>query len=517
MPARHDTTIRRLTNARLPPGPDGLSRPATVILRGGLVAAVTSSPAGPPEPTDMDCRGRSLLPGFVDAHGHLLALAENLVSLDLGAASGVSCLADLLARVKAQADLQPPGTLVRAKGYDEFRLTERRHPTRQELDQAAPRHPVKLSHRSGHLHVLNSPGLELAGIDDATPEPPGGFIDRLVPSGQPSGLVYHLGGLLARRLPPLEPAALELGLDRAERSLLSRGVTAVHDASAHNNPRRWVQIADRKAAGRFRPRVFMMLGEDWLDWLASRREEHSPAKDGSRPHGIKVILENDRGRLSPGVGELADLIRRGHRAGLPVAVHAVEETAIAAAADAFAQALSDEAGPGPGHRLEHCALCHPELAARLARLGLGVVAQPGFIHHHGDRYLETVLPADRPHLYPFRTFLDQGVRLAAGSDFPLVPADPLTAMSTAVTRRTVGGRLLNPDQALSRWEAVAMHTTWAARAMGHDDLLGSLAPGRPADLVVLGGDIGSSPPEEWPSLGVALTMVGGRVAWSAED
>ena len=148
----------------------------------------------------IDLDGKTILPGFIDAHLHLRALAESLVTLNIGPASGVSSISHIQERIHHQTLTLPPGTWIRAGGYNEIYLSEKRDPNRWDLDTAAPHHPVKLTHRSGHAHVLNSLGLTNIGISKETPDSDAGIIDRDLETGEPTGLLYGMGDFLSQAL-----------------------------------------------------------------------------------------------------------------------------------------------------------------------------------------------------------------------------------------------------------------------------------------------------------------------------
>ena len=188
---------------------------------------------------EIDCGGRTVLPGFIDAHVHFLAYASSMTAVDCSHQAVVS-ISDITAALSERAKRTPEGKWVRGTGYDEFRLQEKRHPTRRDLDPFLPDHPVKLGHRSGHGTVLNSRALDLAKISIETPEPISGFIDRDINTGEPTGLFIDLDGWLDERLGPqprgdeMEPAARQ-----AAEVFLSKGITSFHDASPCNSLKRW--------------------------------------------------------------------------------------------------------------------------------------------------------------------------------------------------------------------------------------------------------------------------------------
>lgn len=162
--------------------------------------------------TMIDCNKKTVLPGFIDAHCHLHAFAESFVTLNLEPYNNVRSISDIQGRVKDLSQQLPPGTWIRGRGYNEFYLAEKRHPNRWDLDQIVSAHPVKLTHRTGHAHVLNSVALRQVGISTDTPDPGDGLIERNSETGEPTGLLYRMGDFLSKKIPPLEGQQLEWGM-----------------------------------------------------------------------------------------------------------------------------------------------------------------------------------------------------------------------------------------------------------------------------------------------------------------
>jgi predicted amidohydrolase YtcJ len=198
-----------------------------------------------------------------------------------------------------------------------------------------------------------------------------------------------------------------------------------------------------------------------------------------------------------------------------VAIHAVERPAIESACNAIEFAAERVPGASGRDRIEHCAVCGPALARRIAKLGIAIVTQPAFLYFHGDRYLETVPQKDLPDLYPLKTLIDNGVSVAASSDSPVDPPSPLIGIYSAVTRRAKTGALVSGEQAISPWVALRMHCRDAARAVLDGDARGTIAPGMAADLAVLSDDPTGVAPESIKDIMVKMTIVGGEIAWSA--
>lgn len=469
-----------------------LARAGRIVRVGADAACRRAASAGA---RVIDCGGMVVLPGFVDPHLHLLAWAAALRAVDCTDARSID---EIVQRIRERAADLPPGTWVRAVGYDESRLAEGRHPTRWDLDAATTAHPVRLVHRSGHALVLNSRALALAGITVASEEPPGGVIDRRLSDGEPTGLLLEMNEVVARAVPPLPRAELVAGLREAGKRLLAAGITAVQDLSYTNGPDAANVLAALARESGFAPRL-LPPAEGWPGDAAAL------SGDVARP--VKVMLRETGERPVPDVAELAAIVRACHARGRAVAVHAVERRTVTAVVEAFTRAAVR--GGEARHRIEHAGVCPPELARRIAALGLIVVSNPVFLAESGDRYLRDVAPADRPYLYDTAGLAAAGVRVAAGSDAPVVSADALATVRAAVTRTARSGAVL-PGMGLDPERATALVTAAAAHAAGVEAELGRIAPGLAADLVVL-----SAEPHR-PDARVEMTVIGGEVRWRRE-
>ena len=467
----------------------------------------------------LDCRGRTVLPGFIDAHCHLRGFAESLVTLDLSPAQGVSSLPDINAAIRKLSQKILPGTWIRARGYNEFYLAEKRHPTRWDLDEAAPNHPVKLTHRSGHAHVLNSLGLSLVGVSSETGDPPGGLIDRDAATGEPTGLLFEMGKFLSERIPPLDNLELLRGINIANQKLLSFGITSLQDASHLNDVKRWKEICSWKEERLFNPRISFMLGSKGFEQFGKTGFpgfSSSVSEDQLRIRGVKVLLDETTGELNPSQTELNEMVLNIHRSGFQVAIHAVEENAVESACSAIDYALDRIPRSNHRHRIEHCSVCSPALSRRLAALGVIVVTQPSFLFYNGDRYLETVPIHQLEYLYPIGSLLKAGIPVAGSSDCPIVPPNPLLGIYAAVTRKSQTGRIVSPEQQIEPLDALRMYTTHAARASFEEHHNGSITPGKLADLVVLNGDPSVATDDEIKDIEVEMTILNGEVAWEKQ-
>jgi hypothetical protein len=461
----------------------------------------------------IDCRGKTVLPGFIDAHLHFWGLAENLEMLNLEPRNNIRSIPDIQEKIMQASGNLPSGDWIRGRGYQEFYLAEKRHPTRWDLDRAAPSHPVKLTHRSGHAHVLNTLALRFVGISKETGDPPGGLIDRQIETGEPTGLLYGMGDYLAEKIPPIPEDRMEKGVRLADKELSSLGITSVHDASSRNDLSRWDMLQQWREMGLYKTRINMALG--LKGFQEYQKSNFSTGGNGARLNlkGVKIILHEITGDLHPGREELKEKVLRIQDSGMQVLLHAVEKREIEAACDAIDFALQRSPRPDPRHRIEHCSVCPPSLARRIGSLGIVVVTQPSFVYYNGERYLRTVPESEQDHLYPIATLMKNNVRVAASSDCPVVPANPLMGVFSAVSRKAENGEFVSPEETISPSEAIRMFTIDAAKATFEEGIKGSLAPGKLADLVVLNGDPTKLPIEEIKGIQVEMTILNGEMVW----
>lgn len=461
----------------------------------------------------IDCEGRTILPGFIDAHLHLFGFAESLVTLNLEPRNGIHSLSDIQKKIREKSQQLPPGTWIRGRGYNEFYLAEKRHPNRWDLDSVTTIHPIKLTHRSGRAYVLNSLGLKLVGISKETADPPEGLIDRNVETGEPTGLLYGMGDYLGKAIPPLERSQIELGIKMADREFAALGITSVHDASPRNNLDRWKLIQGWKKDGLLKTRIRMMLGKEGFKEFHRHRFPAHVDDNQVSIGGVKIIVHETTGQLSPGQFELNEMVLDIHRSKLQAVLHAIEGKTIEAACDAIELALQKYPGPDHRHRIEHCSVCPSSLAKRIASLEMMVVTQPSFIFYNGDRYLKTVPDANLHCLYPIGTLMKNKVIVAGSSDCPIVLASPLVGIHSAISRRTDKGQPILPEEGIPPVEALKMYTEYAAMAGFEEKIKGSITPGKVADLVVLNGDPTKLPADEVKNIKAELTVINGEVVW----
>jgi predicted amidohydrolase YtcJ len=453
----------------------------------------------------IDGGGRTVLPGFNDAHLHLFSLVQKLLSIDLSPPA-VRSIADIKEAIRRQAVNTPPGTWLRGTNYNEFYLAEKRCPNRWDLDEAAPDHPVFLSHRSLHACVLNSLALELTGISRDTQEPPGARIERELDTGEPNGILLDMPSVL----PPFSEAEFEEGVRLADRECLTHGVTSFQEATYKNDISRW-QIFQRYRKERMLlPRVAMMTGPGTRRQFQEAGMVTGSGDNRLRLGAVKFLLE-----IQPDQSELNRSALECHQAGFQLAFHAIAESTVAAAVTALEYINQKSPTAGRRHRIEHCGECPPYLLERLKKLGVVIVTHPASFYYNGEQYLATVPESQLPWLYRIRSPLESGLIVAAASDAPVMPVNPLSGIYGAVTRQAASGQVLLPEERISAAQALALYTVNAAYASFEENIKGSVTPGKLADMVVLSDDPTRVPPEKIKDIKVEMTIIGGEVVWEA--
>ena len=466
-----------------------------------------------PHTKEIDCQDMALVPGFNDAHIHLLALASSLRGVDCRPdnAGSISQIVDEIGR---RAQGYQTGEWIRAFGYDEFNLAEKRHPNRWDLDRATRAHPVRLDHRTGHASVLNSLALQLLQITKNTPDPPNGIIDRDGASGEPTGILFEMGDYIrtdngSRR----NDADFLEGIRLANDLLLSMGITSIQDASPGNDFHRWKSFHHLKDKGHLTPRVTIMVGASHLKSFLDMGLPPGTCDKELSVGAVKIMLTLTTGTLRPSQEELREIVLHAHQEGFQVAIHAVEEQAVEAAVDSILSAQKAFPRPGARHRIEHCSECPPHLVAKLRSSRALVVTQPSFIFHNGEKYLSEVAETTLPHLYPVGSLNGAGIPAAFSSDAPVAYPNPIMDIYSAVARKTRGDQTLCSFQSIPIEAAIRMSSIGGAYASFRERVTGSIAVGKLADMVLLDRDPTIVESEDIKEIRAMMTVVGGEVAW----
>jgi hypothetical protein len=474
----------------------------------------------------LDLAGGLAMPGLTDAHAHLLGLGAELEEVDLRGARSID---EVVARVREQA---PPEGWVLGRGWDQNLWPGAAMPTHEPLTAAFPDRPVWLRRVDGHAGWANRAALQAAGITASTTVPQGGEIG--VQGGEPSGLLVDAAmGLMPVPAPSAE--TLRRRLLQGQARVLPLGLTGVHEMGVGRETDRVLRAL--AASGELKLRVTGYADEDWFHTLAREGKPELPACDARYALvGVKLYVDGAlgsrgaallapysdrpgyRGILQHTQAELDALVLKAVRGDWQVAAHAIGDAGIRGVLDALAAARSTLPRARPRLRVEHAQIVDIADIARFVRLGAVASMQP--THATSDMaWVPARIGAARlPGAYAWRRFLDAGVPLALGSDFPVEQPAPSLGLYAAVTRQDRDGQPAGgwlPDQRLTLWEAVAGFTSGAAFAGRLEAGSGRLAPGLAADLSCFTDDLRLLPLAALAEAPVRATVIAGRVVWEA--
>lgn len=512
---------------------DQAPRRASILVKGGKVAFVgdeAEARAGAPAAKLVDLTGAVLIPGLVDAHGHLRGLGALRRMIDC---RGIS-KEEIVRRVKAEVASAAPGAWIRGRAWDQNRWSDTSFPTAADLEAAAPKTPVVLQRVDGHAFWVNAAALAAAGVTKATPDPPGGRLERLK-DGTPTGvLVDNAMTLVVRAIPEPGPDEARKDFVAGLEACAKAGLTGVGEASGSSSLD--LAILEKLAKdGKLPIRVYATVGPRSLDDALLR----GPFSEGRLTvRALKIVADGALG--SRGAALLADysdsagnrgldvtapaeverLAEKALRGGFQVWTHAIGDRANRTTLDAYAKALDAVKPSDPRPRIEHAQVLAPGDAERFAAIGVIASMQP--THATSDwPWVEARIGKEREKgSYAWRTLLKDGVRLAGGSDFPVESEEPLLGIFAAVTRQETTGKPpggWRMEEALTRPEALRLFTLDNAYAEFAEKRRGRIAPGFDADFTVLDRDAiaATTPVDEILKAKVVMTVVGGEIVYRA--
>lgn len=519
---------------------DDRPRAQAIGVAGGRIVAVGSDAEvrrlATPETREFDLRGRTVLPGLIDAHGHMEGLGLfGLGRIDLSAAKNFD---DVVGAVVERARTAKPGEWIIGGRWDHESWPEKRLPTHDALSAATPRNPVWLSRVDGHAGIANAEAMRIAGVSRATTDPPGGEVlrDR---EGNPTGVfVDNAEELIVRHITGASQG-VEAALLKAQEMCIAAGLTGVHDAGV--SPRDIEVYRSLADSGRLKLRVYVMVrGQDAIAYFKENRPTsgerltvraaklymdgamgsrgawlHEPYADrptdaAGKPYTGLTVMRTEYIRM---------VAEEGLRGGYQVCTHAIGDRGNHEVLDAYGLALSRHPAKNHRFRIEHAQLLAPADIPRFAELGVIPSMQP--THCTSDmRWVEARVGERRSRgAYAWATLLRTGARVAAGSDFPVESHSPFLGMYAAVTRQDPSGEPAggwHASERLTREEALRAFTLDAAYAAFEEDRKGSLEVGKLADFVVIDRDVMTCAPREIIETRVLQTVIGGQVVYSGE-
>ena len=482
-----------------------------------------------PETELIDLKGAVMYPGFIDAHAHLAGVGARELTFNL---EGTASIVELVTRVEAELTDTGEGEVLFGRGWIETHWPEARFPTRDDLDAVSGDNPVILIRADGHALVANSQALDAAGIDVDTPDPSGGRIER-DETGRATGMLIDAAMSLVNLDQELSPEQVKEQLQAGGEVYARRGWTNMHNMSA---PPQHVRLMEELSVdGKLPIRVYNFLTPEGFESLVLYGPGVSPGAlietravkiymDGALGSRGAALNEpysdqpDTSGLMLRGEDETLEMFEEALKRDVQLAVHAIGDKANTLALDWMEKALEDKyPGADPRWRIEHAQILSPNDISRFAKLGVIASMQPshaiGDLHFAPDRLGEARLSG----AYAWRSLLDAGAVIAAGSDAPVEVGDPLIEFYAAVARKDLSGYAgdnWHSEQAVSREEALKMMTYWPAYASFREDDLGTIEVGKYADFTVLNGDLMTVLDSEILGLKPVMTVVGGAVVWS---
>ena len=475
----------------------------------------------------LDLSGKTVLPGFIDAHIHVLSSGiRHVMAADCSLPS-ISAIKDAM---RQQIELTKSGEWVQGFKFDDTKTEENRFLTRQDLDEVSTELPILVSHRAGHVYYLNSKALETAGFTRDTPDPVGGRFGRDPSSGELDGVVYEraIEPVRYNHLPTVTPEDRRRGLQRICQMLTPVGLTSVHDARVTNDE--MLTYQEGRDNGDLTLRAYLLMAHDHFPALRDAGLKTGFGDDRLRLGGIKMVADGaiasrtaylsepyegspcDHGILAIPPDEIERQVMEIHKAGFQVCIHANGDLTIDMVLSAYEKAQAAYPRPDPRHRVEHCTLVNTDLLNRMK--ALGAVATPfcTYVYYHGEKmkfYGEERLSW----MFAQRSFLDHGVVATGATDYPPGPFEPLLGIQSCVTRIDSTGKIWGANQRVTVEEALKIYTINGAYASFEENTKGSIEPGKLADLVVLGADPTKVDPETIKDIPVEMTIVGGKAVY----
>lgn len=465
--------------------------------------------------------GHLVVPGLVDAHSHLVGFGLNLTRVNL---AGLPSLAECRKAIAEAVEKAEPGTWVLGRGWNHHFWEEQREPTKEDLDDISPHHPLIMTRACGHLIWVNSKALEVAGVTCDTETPEGGQIDR-DESGHPTGIVRECLEVIRAHVPEVTKEERKAAILKAQEKSLALGITGMHSCETLDD---FLALKELEEEGELKLRICHLLPPEELikaDAMGitagsgSEKLWHTHEKlflDGSLGAETAWMLEPYEGSGDAGLAcmnktDLHAAISLAYETGRSVAIHAIGDRAVKEALDAFEACRKTHPGPWRD-RIEHVQRITPDDIIRMKEMNVTASVQPGFLPTDW-RTAEAKWGEERCQTaYAWKTLLDAGIPMQFGSDVPVEPNDPLIGIRSAMTREDAKGAPAGgwfPKEKLTFWEAIDGYTRVAAWTAGVEDQFGAIAPGMKADLTIFDRDF-SDPDTHVQEARVARTIIDGQ-------
>ncbi len=488
-----------------------------------------------PDTSVIDLAGRALLPGFIDSHMHLGMTGQNAAVIIDCNSNKVTSISQIQQKIREAAAKAPKGAWIKATGYEQSKLKEGRHPTRDELDEAAPDNPVQLTRCCLHMGVYNTLALKAGGVTGPEMFAPGEVV--VDENGRMTGLLKETACTYMWDKVIYTKDEYIRSFKAANDILLSYGVTSMHDGSFYGEETIGL-YQDACRNGIIKVRMYNLLYHaygkkktiEWVNDFISTGIHGGLGDDHFRLGHVKILIDGSTSGPSCATSqpyshdpalkgiqlytqeEADDIIIKAHNAGFNVSAHAVGDVAVDVILTAIERAMAQNPRPCR-HRIEHCGIINENLLSRIKKAGIVPVPNPGFFNENAEIYVKYY--GDRVNwMFPLRSYLDNGITAALGSDSPVIEADPMIGLYGALTRADkCSGIVAGKDQRIGIMDAIRMYTYNGAYASLEEKIKGSIEPGKLADLVILSENILDTPVEELKSLKADMTVIDGQIVY----
>ena len=529
-------------------------RAGSVAVRDGKIVGIWTESRTPDdevkitfETNVIDANGATLIPGFVDTHNHIYGYSQMLHFVNCSTPPNKT-IQNILSNLQKKAEQTPAGEWIKGYGYDDTSIEEQRHLTREEIDRVVPDHPVNVSHISGHLSVVNTAALKLAGIDETVSDPPEGYFGRDA-NGYLNGLLFEKTAMsyITKVQPEQTEDEMMEALVKATRHYLAEGITTNTEAALgmSGNPKKELNVflkAASKGSNPLRMRLMLLhtvlqdtgmyagytageIDQEWnratngkvrLDSAKMFQDGSLQALTGALREGyhcdptVYGALFEEQQALN---AEVLDLHNRGFR----IAIHGNGDKAIGSILEAYENALDNTPKANHQHRIEHVQTATEADIQKMAKLDVAGSFFINHVYYWGERHYKLFLGAERAkRISPLTEAARNNVLITLHSDCPVTPISPMFSIWAAVNRVTDKGNVLGPDQRIDVVTALKAMTIYGAQLNFDDDHTGSIEIGKDADFAMLDGDPTAVDPIKIKDIHVQATWIGGEVVYQKE-
>ncbi|MBD8005546.1 amidohydrolase [Bacillus norwichensis] len=509
-----------------------------VAVKNGKIIAFDqdTEPLKGPSTKMVDIDRKTVLPGFIESHAHPIHYAANTLQLDLRTEIAPD-IDSILNAVREKAKVTPKGEWIIGMGWDDSKLKEKRFPTINELNEAAPDHPVFLKRTCVHNAVANSMAFKVSGLPEIPTDPDGGHFHIDPKSGKPSGLIQE-NAMHEFSVPAFSIEQLKGAMMKAQEQFFRWGITTAHEMAATKNEMIVYQQLQKEEKFQLKARLWLWA-IDLMGWTGVQEEtlklgiESHLGNDRLNIQGLKYMLDGSVGGRTAALAKpyegdgdndgilymqqdhLNDLVSESIKHNLRVSIHGIGERAIEMALQAISNAATPEEIKNMRNRIEHCTLPTDEHLRKIAEYGIIAASSIGFIYSIGDSYLANLGQERAEKVFPHASFKSHGIIAPGNSDLPVCDGNPLFGIYSAVVRKTMSGQQLGTAEAISVEDAIKAYTIDAAYSGFDEDIIGSLSIGKYADLIVLDNDPFKVDPEFIKDIQVIQTIVEGNTVYSS--